>query len=95
MGSGLGIKLRPVSITLRLLNTSALYLDSGRGLVYMPFKRFGADVLDTSPQPFSGDVTARTLGWREGGVRPMWRIEQDTPLAFTLLSVSTELSISA
>ena len=95
IGSGLGIKLRPVSITLRLLNTAVLYLDTGRGLVYMPFQRFGTDILDAAPPRFTGDITARTLGWRQGGVEPLWRIEQDTPLAFTLLSVSTELSVSA
>ena len=28
------------------------------------------------------------------GTEPLWRIEQDTPLPFTLLSVSTEININ-
>ena len=42
-------KLRPISITLRLLQTSALYLDTGRGVVQVPFERFGDSILDTPP----------------------------------------------
>jgi hypothetical protein len=91
---GQGSKLRPISVTFRLLRTSVLYLDTGRGLVHIPFKRFGAGILDTPPQPFSGDVTVRTLGWRDSGIAPLWRIEQDVPLPLTLLSVSTELSVA-
>jgi hypothetical protein len=91
---GQGGKIRPVSITLRVWETSALYLDSGRGLIYVPFKRFGESILDAPPHPFSGDVTIRTLGWRDTGIAPLWRIEQDVPLPFTLLSVSTELSVT-
>jgi hypothetical protein len=91
---GQGSKLRPISVTFRLLRTSVLYLDTGRGLVHIPFKRFGTGTLDTPPQPFSGDVTVRTLGWRNSGIAPLWRIEQDVPLPLTLLSVSTELSVA-
>ena len=95
LGSGQGIKLRPISFTYRLWQTRALYLDSGRGLVFVPFRRFGETILDIPPQPFSGDVTVRALGWRRGGIEPLWRIEQDTPLPFTLLSVSAELTVTA
>jgi hypothetical protein len=94
IAGGQGGKLRPISITLRVWETSALYLDTGRGLVQVPFKRFGDSILDTPPRPFSGDVTVRTLGWRDTGIAPLWRIEQDVPLPFTLLSVSTELSVT-
>jgi hypothetical protein len=50
---------------------------------------------------FSGDPmkktnkTVRAFGWRSDGTKPLWRIEQDTPLPFTLLSVSADLSINA
>ncbi|QLH40560.1 MAG: hypothetical protein HWD60_18730 [Defluviicoccus sp.] len=90
-----GVRLRPIVFTFRLWQTSALYLDTGRGLVFVPFRRFGDNLLDIPPQPFSGDVTVHALGWREGGITPLWRIEQDTPLPFTLLAVGTELSVSA
>jgi hypothetical protein len=86
-------KLRPVAVSFRFLDTCAFCLDIGKGPVDVPFKRFGSDLLDTAPRPFSGDKTVRTLGWRESGVDPLWRIEQDTPLPFTLLAVSTEVGI--
>ena len=89
---GQGGRIRPISITLRVWQTGALYLDTGRGLVHIPFKRFGESILDAPQHPFSGDVTVRTLGWRDTGIEPLWRIEQDVPLPFTLLSVSSELS---
>ncbi len=91
---GQGGKIRPISITLRVWQTGALYLDWGRGLVHVPFKRFGESILDSPQIPYSGDVTIRTLGWRDTGIQPLWRIEQDVPLPFTLLSVSSELSVT-
>ena len=93
-GGGQGGKIRPISITLRVWQTGALYLDWGRGLVHVPFKRFGESILDSPQIPYSGDVTIRTLGWRDTGIQPLWRIEQDVPLPFTLLSVSSELSVT-
>ena len=69
-------------------------LDTGRGFTNVPFKAFGNAVLDSPPQSFSGDKTVRALGWRKDGTEPLWRIEQDTPLPFTLLSVTTEISIN-
>jgi hypothetical protein len=69
-------------------------LDTGRGFVEIPFKRFGDSILDCPASEFSGDKTVRAFGWRGDGTKPLWRIEQDTPLPFTLLSVSTEISIN-
>ncbi|MBK8174232.1 MAG: hypothetical protein IPK66_02765 [Rhodospirillales bacterium] len=94
IANGQWSRLRPVSLTFRVWETSALYLDTGQGAVHVPFRRFGANILDTPPPPFSGDVSIRTLGWREGGLQPLWRIEQNTPLPFSLLSVSTELGVN-
>ncbi len=89
-----GGPVRPVAITFRLHETAALRLDTGRGFQDIPFKRFGVSVLDNQPQPFSGDRTIRAFGWRKDSTKPLWRIEQDTPLNFSLLSISTELSIN-
>ncbi len=89
-----GARLRPIAFTFRLHNTLALRVDVGRGFAEMPFKRLGNAVLDAAPQPFSGDRTIRAFGWRKGGIEPLWRIEHDAPLAFTLLSVSTELAVN-
>lgn len=89
-----GGHVRPVSFTFRVRNTTVLRLDVGFGLQDVPFKRFGQGVLDQATAPFTGDRTVRAYGWREGGVSPLWRIEQDAPLPFTLLSVASEISIN-
>jgi hypothetical protein len=93
-GSSQGGRMRPVAITFRLQSTAALRLDTGRGFTEVPFKTFGAAVLDAPPKPFTGDKTVRALGWRRDGTDPLWRIEQSTPLPFTLLSVTTEVTIN-
>ncbi|NQU61008.1 MAG: hypothetical protein HQ512_07745 [Rhodospirillales bacterium] len=93
-GSSQGGRIRPVSITLRLLDTAVLRLDTGRGFTEVPFKTFGNALLDQAPQLFTGDKTVRALGWRKDGTEPLWRIEQSTPLPFTLLSVTTEININ-
>lgn len=87
-------RLRPISLTFRFWETAALRLDTGRGFQDVSFKRLGETVLDDPPQPFSGDKTIRASGWRKGSIAPIWRIEQDTPLPFSLLSVSAVVSIN-
>ncbi|MCW8915050.1 MAG: hypothetical protein OQK24_04260 [Magnetovibrio sp.] len=89
-----GGHFRPISFTFRIRNTSALQLDVGNGLQNVPFKRFGQGVLDAPPKPFTGDKKVRSYGWRLGGVTPLWRIEQDTPLPFELLAVVSEISLN-
>ncbi|MCW8861879.1 MAG: hypothetical protein OQK07_05595, partial [Rhodospirillales bacterium] len=83
-------RVRLIAATFRLRDTAALVLDTGRGPVAMPFKRMGDGVLDAPPLPFTGDRTVRALGWRDAH-QPLWRIEQDAPLPFTLLSVTAEI----
>jgi hypothetical protein len=90
-----GSKIRPVSFTFRFQKTGSFRLDSGRGFVEIPFKRFGDRILDCPASAFSGDKKVRAFGWRSDGTKPLWRIEQDTPLPFTLLSVSAEISVNA
>jgi hypothetical protein len=94
IGGSEGRKVRPIAITFRLWETASLHLDTGRGLVDVPFKRFGNTLLDAPLSGFHGDKTVRALGWRSDDPSPLWRIEQDTPLPFTLLSVSTEMSVN-
>jgi hypothetical protein len=90
--SGLGTKVRPISVTFRLQDTSALTLDVGRGYIAVPFQTLGPVLLDQAVPSFTGDKTVRALGWRTVGPEPMWSIRQDTPLPFTLLSVATKIS---
>lgn len=89
-----GGHLRPISFTFRVRNTSALRLDVGTGLQDIPFKRFGQAAWDQGTPAFTGDKTVRAFGWRQGGIEPLWRIEQDTPLPFVLLSVASEISLN-
>ncbi len=81
---------RPVRITLRLLETRSLTIDSGNGLkdvILSPLTGVGGT--------FSGDRAIRALGWRRGVDRLPWRIEQALPGAFTLLSATTELKVNS
>lgn len=82
--------LRLVSVTFRLLETASLSVDLGGGARPVPFRRLDTPVLDAAPQRFTGDVRLRALGWRRGALAALWRIEDDTPLPMTLLSVTTE-----
>ncbi len=92
INSGLGAKVRPISVTLRVKDTPALRLDVGRGYVDVPFRTLGAGLLDQPPPAFTGDKTVRALGWRMVGPEPLWSIRQDVPLPFTLLAVATKIS---
>jgi hypothetical protein len=86
---------RPVRITLRLLATQCLHIDTGGGLRELPLHTIGADSIDRSPAPFTGDRSVRALGWRRGAEQPLWRIEQSTPLPCTLLSATTEVKVNS
>lgn len=90
--SGVGMRTRPVAVTLRFLETAALYLDTGRGLVHVPFRGLRGGPPDEPPTLFTGDVTVRAYGWRADASCGLWRIAQSAPLPFTLLSVATEIS---
>lgn len=83
--------LRLVSVGLRLLETSALDVDLGRGPAPVSFRRLDTPLLDAPPPRFSGDVRLSALGWRRDAMRPLWRIVGDAPLPLTLLSVTTDM----
>ncbi|CAK0740094.1 Peptidase_S9 domain-containing protein [Azospirillaceae bacterium] len=95
LSQGGGGRVRLVEALFRLEETSALRVDVGRGLYEAPLHRFGVDKLSNgAPVPFSGDRRLRALGWPRDSARSLWRIEQNTPAAFTLLSVYMELKVS-
>jgi len=91
-GASQGGKIRHIESTFRLHETAALRLDTGRGFMEIPFKRFGGNALDSPPPAFTGDKIVRAFGWKDTGTVSLWRIEQDVPLPFTLLSVSSKIS---
>ncbi len=74
---------RPVRITFRLLATHRLTVDLGRGPVDAALPAV----------PHDGDVSLRALGWRRGEDPPAWRLVQDDPRPFTLLSVTLEVEV--
>jgi hypothetical protein len=86
---------RPIRITLRLLATQSLHIDTGGGLRDLPLHTIGGGPMDRSPAPFTGDRSVRALGWRRGLQQPPWRIEQNTPLPCTLLSATTEVKVNS
>ncbi|KJS38868.1 MAG: hypothetical protein VR70_09140 [Rhodospirillaceae bacterium BRH_c57] len=94
-GGGNGRQMRLVRVSLRVLDTPVLHIDTGRGPTAASFKRFGASgVLDAPPPPFTGDVTVRALGWQRNSIRPLWSISQDTPHPCCVLSVTTETKVT-
>lgn len=92
---GAGRAARLVEAVFRLEETSALTLDVGRGLNDVPLRDFDeGTILDAAPPLISKDVKIRAFGWAQDMTQPLWRIEQSTPLPFTLLAVTTELKIN-
>lgn len=88
-------KIRLIEAIFRLYKTQALRLDTGRGFQDRTLKQIGEDeILDAPPPEVSGDISVRALGWQKDGTTPLWRIEQNTPYAFTLLSVATEIKVN-
>jgi hypothetical protein len=93
--AGAGRKVRLVEGIFRLMDTAALRLDVGRGLNDISLRNFGAEeILDAPPPLVSGDIRVRALGWQPDATTPLWRIEQDMPLSFTLLSVTAQLKVN-
>ena len=75
---------RPVRVSFRLHETARLTVDIGRGLREVPLP----------DDPFTGDYALRAFGWRRGRDAAPWRILQDLPFPFTLLSATTELEVN-
>lgn len=57
----------------------------------VPFRQFGAGVLDTPIAPFSGDKAVNMLGWASKGVVT---IEQTQPLPLTVLAIVKEVTVN-
>lgn len=89
------VPLRLVEASFRLEDTAALTVDLGKGAREVSLRRLGPGaLLDTPPPRVSGDVRLRAIGWRRDQSPPLWRIEQDVPLPFTLLSVTMQLKVN-
>lgn len=79
-------KVRLIEAVFRLQDTYSLKLDTGSGIRDVSLREsLGV------PQSFSGDARVRAIGWKSDGTKPLWKIEQNTPFPFALLSVAMEL----
>lgn len=94
-GGGSARAVRLIDVRFRLETTSALVVDTGRGLAKVPLKQFGEDeLLGTASPQVSGDIRIKSYGWQSDMTAPLWRIAQSDPLPFTLLAVAMELSVN-
>lgn len=90
--SGFGKVARLIEAVFRLSASSALRVDTGRGLMDIALRQFGEDdLLDAAPPLVSGDVRVSAYGWSRDLSKPLWRIEQDSPLPFNLLAVQSTI----
>ncbi|MGB0719565.1 MAG: hypothetical protein ACPGRX_03775 [Bdellovibrionales bacterium] len=93
--AGGGRRIRMIEAIFRLSDTQSLRLDIGRGLSDIALRQLGEDdILDEPPPHVSGDIKVRALGWHADKTKGLWRIEQDTPLDFTLLSVTAQIKVN-
>lgn len=92
---GQGRAIRMTKAIFRLFETSAMKVDMGNGLNDASLKDIGqSQILNAPTEIYSGDITMRAYGWRREGIEPLWHIQQDTPLPFSLLSVISEIKVS-
>lgn len=84
--------VRLVEATFRLQSTAALTLDVGRGLKDISLRQLGEEtILNAAPPLVSKDISVRAFGWKNDTSKPLWRIEQNLPLPFALLSVQMDI----
>lgn len=88
-GSGKAVRL--IKAIFRLLDTHNLQIDTGRGVKTVLLHRNATE--DELP-PFSGDVSVNAFGWSQDNTKPLWRLEQETPLPCTILGVTMELKVN-
>lgn len=96
---GRGRRAGLLAVTFRLKDTALLRADLGRGPVEVALRRATGPLAvptltGTVPPPFTGDRRLATLGWHLDPLRPLWRIAEDRPLPFTLLSVTHEMKVN-
>ena len=92
---GAGRAVRLIEAVFRVEETAALRLDVGRGLQNVSLRDFDdGQILDVAQEKVSRDLAVKAFGWQKDLTKPLWRIEQEAPLPFTLLSVTTELKVN-
>lgn len=85
-GSAQGHQLSIHETKVRLHETIGCFIN----LQTIPFRKFGSNVLDQAPRPYTGDKKAGNLGWGDGQAQTL--IQQLLPYPFHLLSVVSKLT---
>jgi hypothetical protein len=92
-GTAQGNSMRTSEVTLNFLDTIGAQVYDGEGNEQVvPFRRFGEDILDAAPEPFTGLVRIETLGWERG--RSEMTIVQSQPLPMHLRSVVRKFQVN-
>ncbi len=90
-----GGRLRVVSATFRLQNTSLLSIEKENNKSY----NVPLNYLEKNPNSqnveYSGDVKVSLLGWKKGAYKPSWHIKISEPTNFCLISVNTNIMASS
>lgn len=86
IGSTQGANVRISEVKVRLLETIGCTIN----LQAVPFRKYGINVLDAAPAPFTGDKIAGNMGWGDGVAQVL--IQQTQPYPFHLLSVIVKLT---
>lgn len=93
--AGGGRRIRMIQALMRLYESAALRVDTGRGMQDIPLSNLSeTELLSTAPPQITTDISIRALGWLYDRSQSLWRIEQSIPLPFTLLSVTTQIKVN-
>jgi hypothetical protein len=85
--------MRTSEVTMRFLNTIGAKILDGDGVEQdVPFRQFGAGILDQVPQPFTAWCASRR--WAGSAGRSEFTIVQDQPLPMHLLSVVRKFQVN-
>ncbi len=81
-------KSRLIRLSFKVQDTASLNIDTGQGFKPIPLKN------TIPPNVFSGDVAVTGYGWHDNISDSLWKISDNTPLPFKLLSLSTQAQVN-
>jgi hypothetical protein len=91
-GSAQGKPVRTGKVSLHVLDSIGAKVQNNSGLIeQLPARKFGANVLDQPPMPFTGIVDVTKLGWEKA--KSEISIIQDDPMPFHVLAVVRNHSV--
>jgi hypothetical protein len=86
---------RLVEAQFRLQDTYSFVADTGLGLNTISLRQtVDGTVIGGAPPVYNGDLSVRGTGWTKNLTEPLWQIQDNTPLPFTLLSVISTISLN-